>query len=130
ALKISAASGPVVGTDQRTFQVGVIVQPSDPDIKVIQITEVVFDTTTGNVDPDPQNKLDGSTIKLKPNKQMVVPFNVTPTKKGSYDLTILPKQGTTLNGWTLEIIDTQNPLVVANDNDQTAKLMQIGITSS
>lgn len=130
ALKVVATSGKVVGSDQRTFTVGAKVDPLDPNIDVTQGTPVVFNTSNGSVDSDKNNgRIDGSTIKLKPNRQMLVPFDVKLTKKGTYDFTIQPKPGTTLNGWTLEISDTENPMTVANDNDQTLKMAQISVTT-
>lgn len=129
ALKVTATSGKVTGTDQRTFTVGDLVAPPDPNIKkVTEGTPVVF--ASGNIDANPNNgRLDGSTIKLKPNRQMLVPYEVTLIKTGKYDLTIQPKQGTILTGWTLEISDTENPMDVKTDNDENPRPAQISVTT-
>lgn len=131
SLKVTATSGPVTGADQRTFTVGAQVQPPDPNIQVIQGMPVVFDTISGNVDSSTANgRLEGATIKLKPQKQMVIGFDVKLLKAGSYDITMQPKPGNTLTGWLREVIDTQNPLPVAKDDDQVAKLIQMGVTAN
>jgi hypothetical protein len=130
SLKVTATSGSVTGTDQRTFTVGQQVQPPDPNIQVIQGTPVVFDVTSGDVDSNPANgRLEGATIKLKANKQMVIGFDVQLLQAGNYDITMQPKPGNTLTGWQRDVIDTQNPLPVG-PNDQTSKFVQIGITAN
>lgn len=107
SLRVSASSGSVSNNDARSFTVGTPVPPTDPNIEVQQTGSLVLDTATGGVETNPLNgTLDGATIKLKPAKQMIVMFNVKLSQPGNYDLTIQPKPGATLTGWTLELINT------------------------
>jgi hypothetical protein len=130
-LKVTATSGPVSGTEQRTITVGATVPQLDPKIEVIQLSPQMFDITTGNFETNPNNaRLDGATIKLKQGRQMVIPFNVKLTQNGVYQVTIQPKAGTTLTGWTPQLIDTQATINVPQNNDQTSRLLQFGVTTS
>ena len=131
SLKVSASSGTIVGTDQRTLTVGAAVPQSDPNIQVIQGSPVLFDVHSGDVDPHTNNgRLDGSTIKLKVQKELIIGFDVKLLAAGSYDITLQARPGVTLTGWQRDVIDTQNPLPVAHDDDQTSKLVQFGVTAS
>lgn len=130
-LKVTASAGSVVGTDSRTFTVGTPVPPADPNIEALQTGFVVLDEASGQPDINPANgTLDGSTIKLKVGKRIVVAFNVKLKQQGTYDVTFLPKQGTTLNNWAPQLVNTLTPITVAADNDPTSRLMQIGVTPS
>jgi len=129
-LKVTATSGNVTGTDQRTVTIGTTVPQSDSSIQVIQLQPQIFVVQTGNNETDPANgRLDGSTIKLKTGRQMVIPFNVKLTQIGTYQVTIQPKQGTTLTGWSPALIDTQATIQVTQP-DQTFRLLQFGVTTS
>jgi hypothetical protein len=139
-LKVTALSGTVVGTDQRSFTVGTPVVPPDPNIEANQTSFTLIDQTSGNPEtPNAQNGiLDGTTIKLKVGKRGVVNFSVKLTKAGTYDITILPKQGTTLNNWAPEMTPdsvgtrsadgTKMTLTVASDNDQTLRTEKFRVT--
>jgi hypothetical protein len=118
SLRITASSAGVVGSDQREFSVGTIVAEPDPAIEIAQTTHTIFDIPSGNVDSNPLNgQLEsGSIVKLKLNKVLHVPFNVTLKQQGTYTITIAPKQGTTLNNWTLQLINTP-PSINAPQND-------------
>lgn len=130
-LKVTATSGTVTGTDQRTFQVGATVPQSDPNIDAIQLQPQIFVVQTGNNENDPANgRLDGSTIKLKTGRQMVIGFNVKLLQKGNYQVTIQPKPGTTLTGWGPALVNTQATIQVLTDNDPTVRLLQFGVTTS
>jgi len=130
-LKVTATSGNVTGTDQRTFTVGQAVPQLDPKIEVIQLQPQVFVVSTGNNETDPANgRLDGSTIKLKPGRQMVIGFNVKLTQNGVYQVSIQPKAGTTLTGWGPALVDTQTTITVPGNNDQGTRLLQFGVTTS
>src|SRR5215218_1866010 len=129
-LKVTATSGNVTGTDQRTVTIGTTVPQSDSSIQVIQLQPQIFVVQTGNNETDPANgRLDGSTSKLKTGRQMVIPFNVKLTQIGTYQVTIQPKQGTTLTGWSPALIDTQATIQVTQP-DQTFRLLQFGVTTS
>jgi hypothetical protein len=129
-LKVTATSGNVTGTDQRTFTVGTTVPQSDPSIQVIQLQPQIFVVQTGQNETDPANgRLDGSTIKLKTGRQMVIPFNVKLTQPGDYQVTIQPKQGTTLTGWSPALIDTAATVKVVTP-DTSFRLWQFGVTTS
>jgi hypothetical protein len=139
-LKVTAASGTVIGTDQRSVTVGTPVTPPDPNIEANQTSFTLIDQTTGNPEtPNAQNGiLDGTTIKLKVGKRGVVNFSTKLTKAGTYDITILPKQGTTLTNWAPEMTPdsvgtrsadgTKMTVTVANDNDQTLRTEKFRVT--
>jgi hypothetical protein len=117
-LRVKATSGNVTGNDQREFPVGTPVVESDPAIDMQQTTQTVFDIVSGQVDSNPLNgRLDGgSSIFLKVGKIMQIPFNVSLKQAGTYNITIQAKQGTTLNNWTLQLVNTPASLTVqAND---------------
>jgi hypothetical protein len=132
-LKVSALSGAVVGTDQRSITVGQQVPPSDPNIEANQSSFTLINMGTGNAEtPNPQNGiLDGSTIKLKVGFRGVVNFSTRFTKAGTYEITILPKQGTTLANWAPEMtpdsVGTRSPdgtkvtVIVNSEGDQTQR---------
>ncbi len=140
-LKVTAASGTVVGTDQRSFTVGAPATPPDPNIEANQTSFSLLDMTQGGtpVTPNAQTGiLDGTTIKLKVGMRGVINFSTRFTKAGTYDITILPKQGTPLANWAPEMtpdsvgsrsIDgTKVTVVVASDNDQTLRTEKFRVT--
>jgi hypothetical protein len=139
-LKVTATSGTVVGTDQRSFTVGTPVTPPDPNIEANQTSFTLIDQTTGNPEtPNAQNGiLDGTIIKLKIGKRGVVNFSTKLTKAGTYDITIAAKQGTTLTNWTPEMTPdsvgtrsadgTKTTVTVASDNDQTLRTEKFRVT--
>ncbi|HSL52855.1 MAG TPA: hypothetical protein VK868_00610 [Pyrinomonadaceae bacterium] len=140
-LKVTAASGTVVGTDQRSFTVGAPATPPDPNIEANQTSFSLLDMTQGGtpVTPNAQTGiLDGTTIKLKVGMRGVINFSTRFTKAGTYDITILPKQGTPLANWAPEMtpdsvgsrsIDgTKVTVVVASDNDQTLRTEKFRLT--
>ncbi|HET6972570.1 MAG TPA: hypothetical protein VFH96_01025 [Pyrinomonadaceae bacterium] len=130
-LKLTATSGSVTGTDQRSITVGTALPVPDPKIEVIQLQPQIFNVQTGNNEVDPANgRLEGSTIKLKTGRQMVIGFNVKLTQNGVYQVTIQPRQGTTLTGWGPALVDTQTTITVPTNNDQTTRLLQFGVTTS
>ena len=130
-LKLTATSGSVTGTDQRTITVGATVPQSDPKIEAIQLQPQIFVLPGGANENDSANgRLEGSTIKLKTSRQMVIGFNVKLTQNGVYQVTIQPKQGTTLTGWGPALVDTQTTINVPTNNDQTTRLLQFGVTTS
>jgi hypothetical protein len=118
-LRVGATSDNVVGTDQREFPVGTPVVETDPAIEMQQSTHTVFDVTTGTVDSNLNNgRLEGgSSVLLKVGKRMHIPFNVSLKQAGTYTITILPKQGTTLTNWTLALVNTPTT-INASSNDQ------------
>jgi hypothetical protein len=140
-LKVTAASGTVVGTDQRSFTVGAPVTPPDPNIEANQTSFSLLDMTQGGapVTPNAQTGiLDGTTIKLKVGLRGVINFSTRFTKAGTYDITILPKQGTPLANWAPEMTPdsvgqrsadgTRMTVVVASDNDQTLRTEKFRLT--
>lgn len=130
-LQVTASSGNVTGSDTRSFTVGQVVTPTDPNIVVQQTGAVVLNTTSGNIETDPAvGRLEASTIKLAAGRQMIVQFNVKLTQQGTYDLTVEPLPGTTLNGWDLALVNTATPIPVTTDNDQSLHLVQFGATVS
>jgi len=130
-LKVTATSGIVTGTDQRSFTVGTTVPQQDTKIDVIQLQPQIFIVLSGNNETDPNNgRLDGSTIKLKTGRQMVIPFNVKLLQQGIYQITIQAKQGTTLTGWGPALVDSPTSIKVDTDNDTSTKLLQFGVITS
>ncbi len=140
-LKVTAAAGTVIGTDQRSFTVGAPVTPPDPNIEANQTSFTLLDMASGGTPETPtaQNGiLDGTTIKLRVGKRGVVNFSVKLTKAGTYDITILPKQGTPLTNWAPEMTPdsvgsrsadgTKVTLTVASDNDQTLRTEKFRVT--
>src|SRR5215212_242803 len=138
-LKFTAASGSVIGTDQRSFTVGAPVTPPDVNIEANQTSFSLLDGSGNAQTPSAQTGiLDGTTIKLKVGFRSVVNFSVKLTKAGTYDITILPKQGTTLTGWTPEMtpdsvgtrsIDgTKVTVTVASDNELTQRTEKFRVT--
>jgi hypothetical protein len=130
-LKVTASSSGVVGSDSRSFTVGTAITPADPKIDAQQTGAVVLDVATGNVDTNPLNgTLEGSLIKLRTGKQIVIMFNVKLLQAGTYDVTIQPKAGTPLTGWAPQLMNTLASIPVASDNDQTSRLMQFAVSPS
>ena len=138
-LKVTASSGTVVGTDQRSFTVGAAIPPPDPNIEANQTSFSLIDMGTGNPEtPSPQTGiLDGTTIKLKAGKRGVVNFTTKFTLAGTYEITMLPKTGTTLTGWTPEMtpdsigtrVDpTKVQVTVATNGDQTPRTEKFRVT--
>jgi hypothetical protein len=139
-LKVTAASGSVIGTDQRSFTVGIPVTPPDPNIEANQTSFTLLDMTQGGISipPSAQNGIiEGSTIKLKVGMRGVVNFSTRFTAAGTYEITILPKQGTTLANWTPEMtpdsVGTRSPetkvtVVVATPGDQQLRTEKFRLT--
>jgi hypothetical protein len=125
-LQVTAASGGVVGTFSRSFTVGATVPQTDPSIQAQQTGSVVLDADGNVVTNSNDGRLDGTTIKLKPTLQMIVMYNLTLTQTGNYDLTIEPKQGTTLTGWSPQLVST--PATVPGPT--TNRLVKFGVTPS
>jgi len=138
-LKVTAASGTVVGTDQRSVTIGTQVI-LDPNIEANQTSFTLIDMTSGNAEtPGPSTGiLEGSTIKLKIGKRGVVTFNTKFTAQGTYDITILPKSGVTLANWapemtpdsvgTRSIDGTKITVNVPTNNDQTQRTEKFRVT--
>jgi hypothetical protein len=127
SLRLTATSGSVTNADTRSVTVGTPVPPSDPNIQPQQTGTVVLEVATGNVDTNPANgKLAGTTISLKAGRQMIVIFNLKLAQAGDHDLTILPKSGTTLNGWQPQLVNTPSPITGPIDG----RLVQFGVTAS
>lgn len=129
-LAMTSSAGGVTGTDSRSLTVGVPVPAADPNITVQATGATVLDVASGNPDNNPSNgRLDGSTIKLKVGKRMVVFFNVTRLGvQGIYDITIAPKDGTQLVGWAPQLANTPTPITVTVNNDQTTRLVSFAVT--
>ena len=131
-LKFTAAAAGVGGTDQRTFTVGAPVTPPDPAIEANQTAFTLQDGAGNQQQPSAQNGiLEGTTIKVKAGFKGIVNFTTKLTKAGTYDVTILPKQGTTLTGWTPDMtpdsvgqrsVDgTKVTITVPGEGDQTSR---------
>lgn len=106
-LEVVAATSGVTGTFSRTFIVGTTVPATDPNIQPLRTGIVVFDPNGDVVDNPALGELAGTTIRLKTGHQMVVMYNlVLAGTAATYGLTIQPKQGSTLNGWTLALANT------------------------
>lgn len=130
-LQVSTSSGNISGSDTRSFTVGQEVTPTDPNIEVQQTGAVILNVATGDIETDPAvGRLEGSTIRLRAGRQMIVQFNVRLTQQGDYDLTVESRAGTTLNGWELELVNTPTPIEVENNNEQTLHLVQFGASAS
>lgn len=130
-LQVGASSGTISGSDTRSFTVGQPVTPTDPNIEVQQTGSVVLNTATGDIDTNPVNgRLEGSTIRLRAGRQMIVQFNARFLQQGTYGLTIQPRTGSTLTGWTLQLINTPASIAVTIDNDPSLHLVQFGATAA
>jgi hypothetical protein len=107
--------------------VGAVVQPPDPNIQPQRTGATVFDAA-GNPDTDPQNgELSGTTIRLKTGFQMIVMFNLKLTgTAATYDLTIAPQQGTTLTGWSPQLVNTPASILGPDDS----RLVQFSVLPS
>ena len=84
-LKVTAASGTVVGTDQRSFTVGAPAPPPDPNIEANQTSFSLLDMTQGGtpVTPNAQTGiLYCTTIKLKVGMRGVINFSTRFTEGG------------------------------------------------
>lgn len=126
-LEIRASSGNVRGSDARSFTVGQVETPADPNIVSEHTGFEVFNVSTG--DPDPAGgALIGSTISLRPGRLMMLFFNVRLLVAGAYDLTIQPQTGSTLNGWTLEVVNPSSPIQVTTNNDPQIHNVNFAIT--
>lgn len=130
-LKLTATSGSVTGTEQRTVTVGQTVPQLDTKIEAIQLQPQIFILPQGDVETNAANgTLDGATIKLKPGRQMVIGFNVKLLQQGTYQVTIQPKAGTNLVGWGPALVDSPTTIPVGTNDDQTVRLLQFGVTTS
>lgn len=138
-LKVNVSAAGVAGTDQRTFTVGAPVTPPDPAIEANQTAFTLQDSGGNQVTPTAQTgTLDGTTLKVKVGFRGIVNFTTKLSKAGTYDVTILPKQGTTLTGWTPEMtpdsvgqrsIDgTKVTITVPSDNDPTPRTEKFRVT--
>jgi len=140
-LKVTAAAGTVVGTDQRSVTVGTPVTPPDPNIEANQTSFSLLDMTQGGVAATPNAAtgiLEGTTIKLKVGFRGVINFSTKFTKAGTYEITMLPKPATTLANWAPEMtpdsVGTRSPdgtkvtVTVASDNDQTLRTEKFRVT--
>lgn len=139
-FKVTSASGTVVGTDQRSVTVGAPIPPTDPNIEANQTSFTLLDMTTGAAEtPTPSTGiLDGTTIKLRVGKRGVVTFSTRFTLAGTYEITMLPKAGAVLTGWTPEMtpdsVGTRSPdgtkvtVTVASNNDQTLRTEKFRVT--
>ncbi|MBX2998660.1 MAG: hypothetical protein KF893_09145 [Caldilineaceae bacterium] len=126
-LEVRALSGNVEGADARSFTVGQTVTPADPNISVEQSGFEVINVTTGNSDAG-GGSLVGSTIRLQPDRLMVLFLNVQLLAAGTYDLTIAPAPGTNLNGWTLDLLNPSSPISVTTNNDTSLRNVNFGVT--
>jgi hypothetical protein len=126
-LRVTASStgtvGNVTGSDARTFTVGTIVTPPDPNIELQETGHLVLNSTTGDID-DSLGQLVGSTIQLKRGGQMVIQLNAHYKQSGTYDIT---PPDLTQTGWTLVLLQTPTSQVI-NSNDET-HLLQFGVTA-
>ena len=128
-LLVGATSGNVSGNDTRSFTVGVPVTPSDPAIELQQTGNSVIDVATGDIDIDPASgRLEGSTIMLRPAKQMIVQLNAQLREVGTYAITIEPRAGGTLTGWTVGLVGT--PATIVKDDTSLQDLLQFGVTAA
>jgi hypothetical protein len=126
-LEVRGLSGGVEGSDARSFTVGQTVTPADPNISVEQSGFEVFNVASGNSDPQ-GGSLVGSTIRLQSGRMMALFFNAQLLTAGSYNLTIEPASGTTLNGWTLELLNPSSPINVTANNDTSLRNVNFGVT--
>jgi hypothetical protein len=125
-LSVSASAGKVSGTDARSFTVGKEVAQIDPNIHPDQTGAILLDENN-NEDPNPQSgSFDGTTIKLRAGKQLIVMYNIKLDRKGDYDVSLQSKEGTTLKGWG----PFTNPklISVAIDKDPVLKNAQFSVS--
>jgi hypothetical protein len=133
SLVITATSGNVTNTDRRSFTVGKPDESSGDVIVRPETNVVVFNPTTGADDPQHNNGLlEGRNIRLKAGWQMILPFHVEFNQEGRYHITIQPKDGTTLNGWTLDLGGTLE-YIPLKENDKVkvgdTTVVQFGVTA-
>jgi hypothetical protein len=121
----TGATGGLTGAETRSFTVGAAVTPPDPNIEIQQTGNLVFNPATGDVDSS-LGQLVGSNIQLKPGAQMIMQFNALFKQTGTFDLTIEPLTGTTLNGWTRELLSTPTPIITSTANE--SRFVQFGVT--
>jgi hypothetical protein len=122
-----AAAGGVTGSDSHSYTVGAVVTPPDPNITLQQTGNFVLNPATGDVDSS-LGSLAGDTIQLKAGAMMVMQFNVRFMQSGTYDITVQPRSGSTMNGWTLQLLQTA-ATITTSTNDET-RFVQFGVTSS
>lgn len=126
-LEIRAASANIQGSDARLFTVGTPVTPADPNIVSEQTGFEVFNASTEESD-NAGGSLAGSTINLRANRLAILAFNVRLLAAGSYDLTIQPPTGATLNGWTLAVLNPPSPISVTGNNSQQIYNVNFAVT--
>lgn len=130
-LQVGAAAGNVAGSDIRSFTVGQPVTPSDPAIELQHTGNIVRDAATNVIDTDPSSgRLEGSTILLRAGKRMTVQFNARLTQEGIYDITIAPRAGTALTGWTVELLATPAQITKLTSGDQNQHFLQFRVTAT
>lgn len=130
SLNVTASAGSVTGTESRTFTVGALVPPPDPNIEVQQTGAFVIDVASEGIDNNPANgRLEGATIRLKAGKEMFLQFNLIRLGvQGIYDITITAKPGT--SGWLQKLENTLTPVEVPTNNDPTTRFVQFSVTAS
>jgi hypothetical protein len=127
-LEVSATTPGASSTFSRSFTIGSVVPPSDGTITAQRTGFVVLDADDNIVVDPARGTLDGTTIKLRRNLKLVVMYNLvlTPGSPAEYDLTMAPKQGSALTGWTLQLENT--PASVPGP--ETGRLVQFSATPS
>jgi hypothetical protein len=130
-LQFEASAGGLSGSESRSFTVGQVVVPPDPNIVSNQTGTVVINTSNGTIETDPANgRLDGSTIRLRAGRQMVVQFNTQFLMGGTYDLTLASTDGAPMTGWTLGLVSTPASITAPAGGDTAPRLVQIGVTAA
>lgn len=128
-FEVTARSGRVVNTGGQNVTVGTPVPQPDPNITAQLTGRTVLDVATGQIDSNPANgALEGTTIRLRAGKRMVLIYNARFTQSGAYDITAEARGGGTLNGWALALNNPASPLTV-NSNPQT-QLLTFTVTAS
>lgn len=122
-LEVRATAGGVTNTFSRTFTVGAVVQPPDPNIQPQRTGALVLDAAGAPVNDPARGELAGTTIKLRAGHTMLVMYNLRLTgATANYNISILPKQGTTLTGWSPQLANTP-ATVPGPDNSRLVQFM-------
>ncbi len=128
-LRVTAGAGGLIGADARTFTENAGVAQPDPNIIISQLSQYVADAETGNPNSS-LGQIVGSSIQLRPHGKAILQFEVTFLQPGTVDVSLGPRAGATLSGWSFDLQDLPtNPMSIPVTANQTIPL-SFGVATS
>lgn len=125
-LIVKAEAGSVSNASSRPFTVGKKVAENDKAIHPDRTAVRILDEANNDTADPKDGSFDGATIRLRPGKQALLLYSVTLDQKGEYDVSLKPKEGTTLKGWNPFTFPAVVPVAV--DKDTVPKDVQFSLS--